>query len=91
MANYAVVLVTTVFISIFTRTRILLLFFGLIIVYFLSFAALSVPLVKDAADAFALRWGGSTVEVSAKAEGNVEVVGELLQGQLLSKYTAPFT
>ena len=90
MANYAIVLLATMFISITTRTRILSLVYGLIIIYFLSIAALSIPLVKEATDAFALRWElAAQSEASTQAEGNVEVVGELLQGRVLSKYTAP--
>ena len=90
MANYAIVFVSTMIISIVTRTRILSLIYGLIVVYFLSLAALNVPLVKDASDAFALRWElAAQAEASDGSESNAEVVGDLLQGRVLSQYTAP--
>ena len=46
LANYGIVIITTILILIATQTRILSLVSGIILIYLLSIAALNVPLVK---------------------------------------------
>ena len=90
MANYAMIVIVTTLVLIITRTKIVSLIFGIFIVYTISIVALNVPLVKDAADAFALRWElAARSETKADSENNAEVIGGLLQGRVLGQYTAP--
>lgn len=89
MANYGIVLITTLLILITTKTKILSLIYGLFLVYLISILTLNVPVVREAADAFALRWELAARSEASTAEGNTEVVADLFQGRILSKYTEP--
>ena len=90
MANYAIVLIVSLIILITTKTKILSLISGLILAYLISVLALNVPFVKEAADAFALRWELAARSEASTAEGNAEVVGDLIQGRVLTRYTEPY-
>lgn len=89
LANYAVVLATTIVVLIFTRSKINSLFVGLFVVYFIATMALRIPVVQEAADAFSLRW--QLAAGAAKTnKGNVEIVESQLRTRVLGQYTEPF-
>ena len=92
MVSYAIVFIVTVLILISTKEKIASLITTFIIVYLLATAALNIPLVKEASDAFAVRWALAAQAESDEAVGGDEDNSGLfgsLSKRVFKQFTAP--
>ena len=90
MAGYAVVVTFTIGTLIATKNKIIPLILGLSLIALISGLILNIPVVKEAADAFALRWElAANSEVTNSDGGNLGVAQELFTGRILGQYTEP--